>query len=174
LVLAPTIIAILMLAIGNNLAIGIGMFGAVSMIRFRSNIKDPRDMFFLFSAVALGVACGVHSYSIAVVGYCAFALSVTVLHFSPLSESTSNRGLLRFNLSNLTEIQSSIDHILKSYCISATLISIRELSQGDRLDYAYQITLKANKEYDQLVKEIKSLESARGVNLMLQSSVVEV
>ncbi len=173
-ILAPTIIAILMQSIGNNLAVGIGMFGAISMIRFRSNIKDPRDMFFLFASVALGVSCGVHAYSIGVIGFLAFTLSVIVLHFSPLSESTTHHGLLRFNLYQNSEVQNAVDQILKNYCTQATLISIRELSQGERLDYAYQVTIRADKTYDSLVKEIKSLDSARGINLMLQSSVVEV
>src|SRR6476469_10442732 len=45
LVLCPVVTAIAMQAVGDNLARGIGMVGAISLLRFRSSLKDPRDMF---------------------------------------------------------------------------------------------------------------------------------
>jgi hypothetical protein len=55
LVLGGVVAAMLMLAIGNNLVWGIGIVGTLAIIRFRTNLRDPRDMVFIFAALA---ACG--------------------------------------------------------------------------------------------------------------------
>src|SRR3954468_24448196 len=60
LVLCPILTALTMQAIGDNVARGIGMVGTISLLRFRTDIKDPRDMVFIFASLGAGLACGVH------------------------------------------------------------------------------------------------------------------
>src|SRR5260221_2192998 len=59
---------LVMLSIGDDIARGIGLVGALTVIRFRSTLKDSRDLMFIFASLALGVACGVQAFSVAVVG----------------------------------------------------------------------------------------------------------
>ena len=66
-----------MSVIGNNMAMSLGMVGALSIVRYRSAVKDPMDLFFLFWGVATGVMCGARQYLLAV----AVSLSLTVLLF---------------------------------------------------------------------------------------------
>jgi hypothetical protein len=62
LALVPPIVALVMLFIGSNLALSLGMVGALSIIRFRTVIKDSRDMVFLFWAIAVGLGCGTQNW----------------------------------------------------------------------------------------------------------------
>jgi hypothetical protein len=66
--LTSMVTAMVMMVIGTNLALSLGMVGALSIIRFRSAIKDPRDIGFLFWGVSAGLSAGTGSYVIAFVG----------------------------------------------------------------------------------------------------------
>ena len=58
LILGGMITCMVMMSMGDSLARGIGVLGALSLIRFRTVVRDPRDMMFLFAALGLGIACG--------------------------------------------------------------------------------------------------------------------
>ena len=61
LVIAGVVITVVMMVIGNSIAIALGIFGAFSLIRFRTAIKEPRDVAFLFFALAVGMAVGTYN-----------------------------------------------------------------------------------------------------------------
>lgn len=68
LVLTGMIVALITLPISSNIALSLGMVGALSIVRFRTAIKDPADIVFTFWAVAVGIICGAGLYMIAIVG----------------------------------------------------------------------------------------------------------
>ncbi|MBR3894319.1 MAG: DUF4956 domain-containing protein [Clostridia bacterium] len=57
-----------MTVIGNNLALSLGMVGALSIVRFRTAIKDARDTMYIFWAIIVGICCGVSDFLIASIG----------------------------------------------------------------------------------------------------------
>lgn len=91
LVLITIIITMVMTIIGGNLALSLGMVGSLSVIRFRTAIKEPRDMAFLFWAIAIGLSCGAEMYVVAVAG--SFVIAV-VLFFFKMDAYAGNTYLL--------------------------------------------------------------------------------
>ncbi|QTA85650.1 DUF4956 domain-containing protein [Desulfonema magnum] len=175
LILGSIVAATVMQAIGDSLARGLGMIGALAIIRFRTNFKDPKDILFMFSALAAGIACGVGAYIIAVVGTTGFVFTAFVLHFTPLGQTSHFDGMLRFNIENNDENRSELERILKTHCKKFALISLRDMKQGERLDYAYHIKLKRNKSNADLVRTLpEKIPSVKGVHLMLQETTVEL
>ncbi|WP_413612626.1 DUF4956 domain-containing protein [Bdellovibrio sp. HCB-110] len=174
LVLLPIVIAIAMQAIGDNVARGIGMIGALSLLRFRTNVKDPRDMFFIFASLAVGLASGVHAYGIAILGTACFVVALVVLQGSSFASGPQFDGLLRFNLARSADEQRLAENILEGQCRHFALATIREVGQGDRLDFSYQIRLKPQATSAQLIEELSKVQSVRGLNFMNQESVIEV
>lgn len=65
-IILTVIIAAVMMIIGNNLARAFGLVGAVSIIRFRTKVKSPKDTAFIFMFIAIGMACGLNLYGLAV------------------------------------------------------------------------------------------------------------
>lgn len=65
LVAMTVITTAIMAVITNNIALSLGMVGALSIIRFRTAIKDPRDAMFIFWCIMVGICCGVEAYAIA-------------------------------------------------------------------------------------------------------------
>ena len=57
-----------MTVIGNNIALSLGMVGALSIVRFRTAIKDSRDTTYIFWTIIVGICCGVGDYVVACVG----------------------------------------------------------------------------------------------------------
>ena len=64
----PVVVAMIMMAIGSNIALSLGLVGALSIIRFRTVIKDTRDMSILFLMIGIGLCCGSGAYSLAIFG----------------------------------------------------------------------------------------------------------
>ena len=66
-ILIAVTVASVMLLIGNNIARAFGLIGAVTIIRFRTKVKDPKDTTFLFLCIAVGMSCGLRLYYIGVI-----------------------------------------------------------------------------------------------------------
>src|SRR5690606_18047188 len=80
LILVPSIIAIIILLIGNNVARAFSLAGAFSIIRFRSAPGDPKDIAFVLFTMATGLACGVGMYSYAVLFTVILCAMMLLLH----------------------------------------------------------------------------------------------
>lgn len=81
LLLMPPIVALVMMLIGSNLALSLGMVGALSIIRFRTVIKDSRDMVYLFLAIAIGLGCGTYNWVVCVIATTFLLAMVVALHY---------------------------------------------------------------------------------------------
>ena len=74
----PVIVAAIMIAMQSNLLVSLGMVGALSIVRFRSAVKNPLDLLYLFWAISAGIITGVGLYVLALV----FSIIMTILLFS--------------------------------------------------------------------------------------------
>lgn len=80
-VIVTVITSTIVMAIHGNLALSLGMVGALSIVRFRTPIKDPKDLAFLFWAITEGVICGISAYKLALVGIIAIGGFLFLLSF---------------------------------------------------------------------------------------------
>lgn len=118
LILVSVVSATVMQAIGDSLARGLGMLGALAIIRYRVTLKTPRNMVFTFAALAAGIACGVYAYIIALTGTIGFCIIAFVLRYSPLSKPNALMGSLKFNIpidENIRTIESIISNYSNNY-----------------------------------------------------------
>ena len=174
LILISIVAVAIMQAVGDSLARGLGIMAAMAVIRFRTNFKDPRDIVFIFASLSVGVSCGIFGFHIAIIGTFAFILAAVVLYLSPFGQSSFYDGMLRFNLENSETDKQKLEQILKEYAKSFALITLRDVAQGSRLEYAYQIKLKRNKKHADMVGDLQKLSSIRGITFMLQEATVEL
>lgn len=172
-ILSSIVTAMIMQAIGDSLARGLGMIGAMAIIRFRTVFKDPRDIIFMFAALASGISCGVFGYSIAIAGTVAFCIVAFFLYLTPFGLERYYDGMLRFNMEIDADNTLAIEKVLKTYCKNFALITLRELSQGGRLDYAYHVKLRRSNMKNELVTKLRELGTINDINLLLQETTVE-
>ncbi len=94
-VLVTIVAATVLQAIGDSIARGLGMIGALSIIRFRTTVRNPRNIVFMFSAIAVGIATGVFGLLIALIGTLGFCLTAFLLYWSSFSPAKDFFGKLR-------------------------------------------------------------------------------
>ncbi|MGD9210941.1 MAG: DUF4956 domain-containing protein [Desulfobacteraceae bacterium] len=174
-ILSSIVAATVMYSIGDSLARGLGMIGALAIIRFRTNFKDAKDILFMFAALASGIGCGVGAYATAVTGTLCFSFCAFLLHYIPLGPGSYFDGMLRFNMENTDAAKMELERILRKHCKKFALITLRDIKQGQRLDYAYHIKLKKDESRNALIKDLSmKVLSAKGVSLLLQETTVEL
>ncbi len=100
-------------AIGDSLARGLGMLGALSIIRFRTTLRNPRNIVFMFSSLATGIACGVYGFEIAFIGTLGFCLTAFILYLTPFSKRHDLIGSLRLELNRDSGNERKVYDILK-------------------------------------------------------------
>ncbi|MCU7929234.1 MAG: DUF4956 domain-containing protein [Candidatus Thiodiazotropha sp. (ex Codakia rugifera)] len=124
LVLASTVTALVIMTISGNLILSLGMVGALSIVRFRTPVKDSMDLVFLFWAISTGIANGVGYYNISIIG--SVMIAVFLLLLTNSGKAPSDAFLLILQLTDpssedeiLDEIRSHVDRIaIKSKSIS--------------------------------------------------------
>ena len=173
-ILISIVAAMVIQSVGDSLARGIGIMAAMAIIRFRTNLKDPRDTLFLFAGLAAGIASGAYAFGVAIVGTLGFSTAALLLYYSPLGPDSFFDGMLRFNMPSDSNEGKRLESLLKQYCKSFSLVTLREISQAERLDYAYHIKLRRGKTHEELLHEIKKISVVSGVNLMLQEATVDL
>ncbi len=174
LILISIVSTTVMEAVGDSLARGLGIMAAMAVIRFRTNFKDSRDIVFIFASLAVGVSCGVNGFEIAIVGAISFIMVAFILYISPFGDQSYFDGMVRFNLENEVKNKGELEGVLQKFCKSFALITLRDMAQGGRLDYAYQVKLKKGVRQDDFVGELHSISSIAGVNFMMQEATVEL
>lgn len=144
LVLTGLVVTLVVLPISSNIALSLGMVGALSIIRFRTAIKDPKDIVFTFWAIAVGIICGAGLYMIAIVGVPVIGLLLLVL------ERTSFRGpdpyLLVIHYDS--EAEEAVQAALPRYKLRSRTIS----SNGVELMGEVRMSLKEANKVDELLK----------------------
>ena len=81
------ITAAIILTIQSNIVVSLGMVGALSIVRFRTAIKDPMDLMFLFWAIAVGIICGVGLAQIAIIMSVIITVGIVVLDRIPIAKA---------------------------------------------------------------------------------------
>jgi uncharacterized membrane protein YhiD involved in acid resistance len=173
--LGAIIAAMVIQAIGDSLAQGIGMMGALSIVRFRTNLRDSRDIVFMFAALGAGIACGTGSFVTALAGTAGFVFTAGLLYSSQLTKSTFYDGILRFSIPRMDTEQNILAEIMREHCKIFALITLRELNQGERFEYAYHVKLQKNTTNEALLGELQAkLKNIKGISIMLQETTVEL
>ena len=173
-VLGAIVTCMLIMAIGNNLARGLGILGTLAIIRFRTPIRDPRDIIFLFACLGIGIAVGSGVYTVAIMGTLAFCVVAFFLHVSPFASQREHEGLLRVLVPADTRVDEVVETILHKYCQQMSLVASREAMQGDAVEYAYQIRLLDPSYHSDLLDDLREEETVQEVNLLMQRSTVEL
>lgn len=173
-VLGCILATIMIIAIGNNLARGLGILGTMALVRFRTPIRDPRDIIFIFGAMVIGIACGAQLYALAIIGTVFFSASSLFLTWAPPSSRRGFEGLLRFLSARDAPVSDRLQQLFSIHATSAELIAVREAAQGELMEYSYQIRFIDPASRAELIDALNAIEPISEVSLVMQRSTVEI
>jgi uncharacterized membrane protein YhiD involved in acid resistance len=157
-ILLAVVASALMMIVGDNAARAFGIFAAVSLVRFRTNIKDPKEITVLLLSLSLGLATGVGRWDLALI-LCAFVLPLLWL-LESREESELYRAMeLTVKTKDTDKMQNILRGLFQRYRLEAEL---RQLDQPDEEDplgcVMYYVSLPPKASTDQISDEIRSLD----------------
>ena len=161
-----------MIVIGNNIALSLGMVGALSIVRFRTAIKDSRDTIYIFWAIVVGICCGSGDYLVAAAGSAVVFLLLLV--FGRLR--TDNRALLILRTARVNE--SKVESLIFQYYNRKAILRAKNTTD-DSVEYIYELNGKylrkpggekaAGKSITEAVYEIGGIEY---FNIVMQNDEI--
>jgi uncharacterized membrane protein YhiD involved in acid resistance len=174
LVMAGVATSMMMLVIGNNMVWGIGMVGALALVRFRTNLRDPRDMVFVFASLVTGLASGTGAFAIAISGTALFCLIALYLSRMSFGLRSYFDALLRFTLATGGEQAPDIGGCLRRHCSRFTLTMVQQISQGEATEQIYQVRFRGEASREALVHDMEQIPGVSNLSLMLEETRVDI
>ncbi len=166
-IMLAMITALIIVVIGSNLARAFGLVGAMSIVRFRTAVKDTQDIIFIFFALATGLACGSGLYLVALTGTLFIAivswLAVQIQNENPKKREYLLQVYVHAKEQNLEHLQREI----MSYTRSSKLINIKSIGEEKKelQELTFYITFKRRKKETAIIDALRKLTFVERVNL---------
>lgn len=164
-VLLPTIIAIIILLIGSNIARAFSLAGAFSIIRFRSAPGDPKDITFVLFTMASGLACGVGSFGYAVLFTIILCVLMVILNGTNFGVRTTLQKTLKVTIPESLGYEQAFAEIFNRFNVEYELKKIRTTELGSLYELVYTVTL------DEALNQKEFLDAIRTRNGNLDLSL---
>ncbi len=161
--------ATVMTVIGNNIALSLGMVGALSIVRFRTAIKDSRDTTYIFWTIIVGICCGVGDYIVAVIG------SVIVFVILLILGRIRNDNRILLIIRGARNMERRIEAIVFDYFEAKAMMRVKNTSR-DSVEVIYEMPrkyyLKGNRKEQSISDLLYELESIEYVNVVTQNDEI--
>jgi uncharacterized membrane protein YhiD involved in acid resistance len=168
LVLGAIVTTLVMMAIGDSLARGLGVFGAMAIIRFRTRIDDPRDVLFLFAALSTGLAIGVFGFTISFVGTLLFCAVAFILHYSPFRSFTLQQRLY-FSLTSRKDLDLALA-VMRKYCRDFRQESML-INKEKLIRYQFGVSLRSEEERENFIDELSKVPDIQQIRLSINELI---
>jgi uncharacterized membrane protein YhiD involved in acid resistance len=132
-ILSALIATMVLQAIGDNVASGLGMLGALTVVQFRTNLRNPRYMIFMFASLGTGIACGLYGFLIALMGVTFFCVVVFMIRYSPFHFSHMPVWNLKLKGEDSVFRNPNFKQLLAQYCLYHTLESVEPDKDGSKI-----------------------------------------
>ncbi|WP_214770308.1 MULTISPECIES: DUF4956 domain-containing protein [unclassified Exiguobacterium] len=148
--------SLIIMGISSNVLLSLGMVGALSIVRFRTPIKDPMDIVYLFWAIVVGILCGAGFVPLAVLGSIAIGL-VLILFVNKIKIENPYLLVIKYNENSVIEL---VDHVVKNYAKKHTVKS-KSVLPGNQFEVTYEIRVKEDDmEFLNTLSDMKGVQSA--------------
>ena len=171
LVMLTLITTLVMNVIGNNIALSLGMVGALSIVRFRTAVKDSRDTAYIFWAIAVGICCGVSDYLIAGVG--TFVIFLFLIVFGIVKDNERIMVVLKMDSTSLADV----DHSIASFFNGKAVCRLENNSVDEKqAEVIYEISdallKKAEATSGSVAKAISEVNGIHSVSIVRQDDEI--
>ncbi len=171
LVLMSMITAVVILIIGNNMARAFGLVGAMSIIRFRTAVKDTLDIVYIFFALVVGMAAGAGYHKIAMLSTLSVGLVSFLLAKQGGKRARQSETLLQFAYHMNGDTQAAYLPVLRKFCRRHTVINTRALGDSETLELSFYVHMRDRERNDWFVRELRRVDGVSQVNLYFDEEV---
>lgn len=168
LVMLTIVTTLIMSVIGNNVALSLGMVGALSIVRYRTAIKDPRDTAYIFWAIAAGICCGVQDFI--VVGIGSGIIFLVMLVIGNVANNDRYLVIVRGELKASDEIKSVVDNAFSGKAKFRV-----QNTTADTSELIYEVSeklLKDSQTREDITTTLYKVSGVESVNLVCQNDEI--
>ncbi|GAB4317782.1 MAG: DUF4956 domain-containing protein [Bacteroidales bacterium] len=168
LVLLTMITSIVIMVIGNNLARAFGLVGAMSIIRFRTAVRDVQDIVFIFLSLSIGMATGVGLHLVAFGG--TIIISIVIILLTTLHYGAPPRinHLLQVVFDNRVLAESEIRRSLEPYANRISMVNVKGLP-GNKSEVFYRIKIRRKANGPEIINNLQQISGIDQVNIYFDS-----
>jgi len=157
-VFVSVIVCMVIMVIGNNLARAFALVGALSIIRFRTVVKDTKDTAFIFWSLASGLATGTGSYFLALAGNLILSLIAFILYKTNFGSIVKSEFILQFRIkAGSGQISQDYIKVLSKYAKTHTLLSSESSADNSSIKVSIDLVMKENVDQNNLLLELSEL-----------------
>lgn len=157
LVVVTMVTSYIIMPITSNLTLSLGMVGALSIVRFRTAIKEPMDLAYLFWAIAVGITTGAGFYTLSITG--SLMISVVIIAFSYIRGNNAGSYLLIINCNS--ESQSSVMEVIDE--IAHKKLKTKTVT-NDNVEATYEI--RVNDDDTSFISELSNIDGVTSATLV--------
>lgn len=144
--------------INSNLSLSLGMVGALSIVRFRTAVKEPIDTSFLFWAIVAGIMSGAGLYVIALLGSLALGLLYYLLYLFDVKAKSQYLLVVVYK----SDVAEKVDDLLNA--LTKKKIKSKSVNSSNTCEVTMEV--EYSKDIDELIKNLQQVEGVRNVNLV--------
>lgn len=171
-IILTMITSIVIMVIGNNLARAFGLVGAMSIIRFRTAVKDTQDIVFIFFGLAIGMASGVGYHKMAIFGSLFIGLMILLLTKSNFTSTKPNDYLLQFAFHPNGEDSPPYMPVLNKYCKRHNIINAKTVEDKDIMELAYYVKFKDKEKNPKFIHELNCTHGVKNISLFFDEDEI--
>lgn len=162
LVLLSILIAMVTQVIGDNIARAFSLVGALSVVRFRTVVRDSKDTAFVIAAVAMGMAIGLGQGAVATFGIATFGLAAWLFRDRvPIEEAALREMQITIRMAWSRELEAQVEATLRKYATDIETSSASTVKQGVGMDVTYKLSMAHTVSLTQLISELSRIEGVQ-------------
>jgi len=166
LALLPPIGSMVMMVIGNSLARAFSLVGALAIIRFRTRLRSPWDISFVFLSLTLGVACGVGAHEVALIGMAVVGLGILVIGALPGTRPQPEAYVLRCEVAAHQVGERELAPLMTPHLEESQLNEAHTRRFGEALSLTWRVVLKPDATLEALIRELAAVEGVERVTVV--------
>ena len=171
-VFVTVIVAIVIMVIGNSLAGAFALVGALSIIRFRTVVKDTKDTAYVFAALAVGMAAGTGEHALAVIGTAVICILALLLHHTNFGALYKSEFILRFRHDRATDSAPYLE-VIGQMAKRSNMLHIEPSGDGNSLQLTYDIVLREDRTAQEISSAIGVVPGVSEVVLIASKSDID-
>ena len=164
LIILCMLISVVMVIIGDSIARAFSLVGALSIIRFRTAIQDPRDIGFVFYALAVGMAVGAGNPSVAILATFLMGVIILVMYYWHQRFGNNNEFSLEFCLPPDQNAETVYRSVFNKHLVYDRLLEQR-VKKSQLVELTFRVKLASPQEWLTFFNELSSIENVTEVKI---------
>lgn len=164
-IMLPTIVSLILLLI-NTTAGALSLAGAFTLVRFRSVPGDPKDIAYIFFAMASGVSCGIGYIGFGIVFFVILGIVMFILSEVNFGGCKKNHMTLKITIPENLDYQGVFDPVLSKYTEFYKLRRVKTTNFGTLFELVYSVDVNENINQKKFIDELRALNGNMNINLV--------